>query len=131
MLILNKLPKISDSEWEVMKIIWQNDSIPSTKIINELQEKTNWKASTIKTLINRLLNKEAISFTKKGKEYYYFSIVSEEECIREESESFLNKVFNGSLNSMVVNFVKSQKLTKDEIDELRAILNNSHSEDEK
>ncbi|WP_294386590.1 BlaI/MecI/CopY family transcriptional regulator [uncultured Clostridium sp.] len=128
---MNKLPKISDSEWEVMKIIWQNDSIPSTKIINELQEKTNWKASTIKTLINRLLNKEAISFTKKGKEYYYFSIVSEEECIREESESFLNKVFNGSLNSMVVNFVKSQKLTKDEIDELRAILNNSHSEDEK
>ncbi|WP_370773305.1 BlaI/MecI/CopY family transcriptional regulator [Clostridium sp.] len=128
---MNKLPKISDSEWEVMKIIWQNDSIPSTKIINELQEKTNWKASTIKTLINRLLNKEAISFTKKGKEYYYFSIVSEEECIREESKSFLNKVFNGSLNSMVVNFVKSQKLTKDEIDELRAILNNSHSEDEK
>ena len=128
---MNKLPKISDSEWEVMKIIWQNDSIPSPKIINELQEKTNWKASTIKTLINRLLNKEAISFTKKGKEYYYFSIVSEEECIREESESFLNKVFNGSLNSMVVNFVKSQKLTKDEIDELRAILNNSHSEDEK
>ena len=128
---MNKLPKISDSEWEVMKIIWQNDSIPSTKIINELQEKTNWKASTIKTLINRLLNKEAISFTKKGKEYYYFSIVSEEECIREESKSFLNKVFNGSLNSMVVNFVKSQKLTKDEIDELRAILNNSHSEDVK
>ena len=128
---MKELPKISDSEWEIMKIIWQNDSITSTKIINELQEKTNWKASTIKTLINRLLNKEAISFTKKGKEYYYFSIVSEEECIREESKSFLNKVFNGSLNSMVVNFVKSQKLTKDEIDELRAILNNSHSEDEK
>ena len=57
MLILNKLPKISDSEWEVMKIIWQNDSIPSTNMINELQEKTNWKASSIKTLINRLLNK--------------------------------------------------------------------------
>ena len=88
MLILKELPKISDSEWEIMKIIWQNDSITSTKIINELQEKTNWKASTIKTLINRLLNKEAISFTKKGKEYYYFSIVYEEECIKKESKSF-------------------------------------------
>ncbi|MEN8076448.1 BlaI/MecI/CopY family transcriptional regulator [Clostridioides difficile] len=128
---MKKLPKISDSEWEVMKIIWQNDSITSTKIINKLQEKTNWKASTIKTLINRLLNKEAISFTKEGKEYYYFSIVSEEEYIREESESFLNKVFNGSLNSMLVNFVKSQKLTRNELDELRSILNNSQSEDEK
>lgn len=128
---MKKLPKISDSEWEVMKIIWQNNSITSTKIINELQEKTNWKASTIKTLINRLLNKEAISFTKEGKEYYYFSIVSEEECIREESDSFLNKVFNGSLNSMVVNFVKSQKLTRDEINELKSILENSQSKAEK
>lgn len=128
---MKELPKISDSEWEIMKIIWQNDSITSTKIINELQEKTNWKASTIKTLINRLLNKEAISFTKKGKEYYYFSIVSEEECIKKESKSFLSKVFNGSLNSMVVNFVKSQKLTKTEIDELKSILDNYQSKDEK
>ena len=128
---MKELPKISDSEWEIMKIIWQNDSITSTKIINELQEKTNWKASTIKTLINRLLNKEAISFTKKGKEYYYFSIVSEEECIKKEIKSFLSKVFNGSLNSMVVNFVKSQKLTKTEIDELKSILDNYQSKDEK
>ena len=128
---MKELPKISDSEWEIIKIIWQNDSITSTKIINELQEKTNWKSSTIKTLINRLLNKEAISFTKKGKEYYYFSIVSEEECIKEESKSFLSKVFNGSLNSMVVNFFKSPKLTKTEIDELKSILDNYQSKDEK
>lgn len=127
MLKLKKLPKISDAEWEVMKIIWKNDSITSTRIIKELQEKTNWKASTIKTLINRLLNKEAINFTKEGKEYYYFSIISEEDCIREESEGFLNKVFNGSLNSMVINFVKSQKLTEDEINELKSILDNSQN----
>ncbi|WP_299997520.1 BlaI/MecI/CopY family transcriptional regulator [uncultured Clostridium sp.] len=124
---MKKLPKISDAEWEVMKIIWKNDSITSTRIIKELQEKTNWKASTIKTLINRLLNKEAINFTKEGKEYYYFSIISEEDCIREESEGFLNKVFNGSLNSMVINFVKSQKLTEDEINELKSILDNSQN----
>ena len=60
MLILKELPKISDSEWEIMKIIWQNDSITSTKIINELQEKTNWKSSTIKTLINRLDRKSVV-----------------------------------------------------------------------
>lgn len=124
---MKKLPKISDAEWEVMKIIWKNDSITSTRIIKELQEKTNWKASTIKTLINRLLNKKAINFTKEGKEYYYFSIISEEDCIREESEGFLNKVFNGSLNSMVINFVKSQKLTEDEINELKSILDNSQN----
>ena len=79
--------------------------------------------------INRLLNKEAINFTKKGKEYYYFSIISEEECVREESESFLNKVFNGSLNSMMTNFVKSQKLTNTEINELKSILNNYETQE--
>ncbi|WP_305084481.1 BlaI/MecI/CopY family transcriptional regulator, partial [uncultured Clostridium sp.] len=55
------------------------------------------------------------------------SIISEKDCIKEESEGFLNKVFNGSLNSMVINFVKSQKLTEDEINELKSILDNSQN----
>ena len=71
------LPKISDAEWKVMKIIWSNSKITSSGIINELSDKCEWKASTIKSLINRLLNKQAISFENKSKEYYYYPLVSE------------------------------------------------------
>lgn len=125
---MKELPKISDSEWQVMKIIWQNHTVTSMEIINRLQKKTNWKAPTIKTLINRLLKKDAISFNKKGKEYYYFPIISEDECIKEESQSFLNKVFNGSLSSMVVNFVNAENLSNDEIEELKSILDSYNSQ---
>ena len=126
---MKELPKISDAEWEVMKIIWNKEEVTSGEIISELQEKSEWKASTIKSLISRLLNKEAISFNKNGKEYLYYALVSEEQCVKEESESFLNRVFNGSLNSMVLNFVKNQKLSQDDIKELRSILDNSTEED--
>lgn len=122
---MKELPKISDAEWEVMKIIWSNERITSSNIIENLKDKEEWKPSTIKSLINRLLNKNAISFNKNGKEYEYYPLVSEAECVKEESNSFLNKVFNGSVNSMILNFVKSQKLSEEDIEELRNILKNS------
>lgn len=117
------LPKISDSEWEVMKIVWSREKITASEIIRELNNKSTWAPSTIKSLINRLLNKNAISFEKRSKEYFYYSLVSESECIREESKSFIDRVFNGSFNSMFVNLVKSDSLTDDEIEELKEILN--------
>ncbi|WP_084766902.1 BlaI/MecI/CopY family transcriptional regulator [Clostridium nigeriense] len=121
---MSKLPKISDAEWEVMKIVWSKEEITANEIIESLNGKQEWKNTTVKSLINRLLNKEAIGFRKNGKEYFYYPLISEEECIKEESQSFLKKVFNGSLNEMVLNLVKSEKLTKDDINELRDILNN-------
>lgn len=124
------LPKISDAEWEVMKIIWSSPKIKSSEIINELNDKSSWTSSTIKSLINRLLKKEAISFEKKSKEYYYYPLVLESDCIKEESKSFIKRVFNGSLNSMLVNFVKSESLSDEEIEELREILNSSKNSEE-
>ncbi|NMM64929.1 BlaI/MecI/CopY family transcriptional regulator [Clostridium sp. P21] len=119
---------ISDAELEVMKIIWKYSEITSNKIIEQLESKSKWKPNTIKTLINRLLNKDAISFRKDGKEYYYHSLISEDDYINEESKSFLNKIFNGSINSMVSNFVNNKKLSCEEIEELKDILNKSNSD---
>lgn len=128
---MKNLPKISDSEWEVMKIIWSKEEATANEIIDNLKGKQEWKNTTIKSLINRLLNKEAIGFRKNGKEYFYYPLISEEECIREESKSFLKKVFNGSINEMVLNLVKSEKLTQEDINELRDILNNKLSMEDK
>lgn len=120
---MRNLPKISEAEWEVMKIIWCHPKATSTFIINSLEGEKEWKASTIKSLITRLLKKEVIDFEKDGKEYLYYSVVGKDEYIKEESNSFLSRVFGGSFNSMVLNFVKSDKLSEDDINELRDILN--------
>lgn len=128
---MSKLHRISDAEWEVMKVIWRLEEVTSSEVIDNLKDKQNWKNTTIKSLISRLLNKEAIGFKKLGKEYFYFPLVSEEECIKEEMESFLNKVFNGSLNSMLLSFIKSDNLTKEEIRELKDALNMRYALEEK
>lgn len=116
------VPKISDAEWEVMKIIWNTPNIKANEITKLLDDKKEWKQATVKSLINRLLKKNAISFEKDGKEYSYYALVTEEECVLEESQSFLNRVFNGSVSNMVVNLVKNQNLTEDDINELRKLL---------
>ena len=66
---MKKIPSISEAEHQVMKVIWKNNPIMASEIINILTEKTDWKPKTIKTLINRLLKKEAIGYEKSGREY--------------------------------------------------------------
>lgn len=117
------IPSISDSELEIMKVIWKYNKTTTNKIIEELADEIEWKPNTVKTLVNRLLNKNAIGFEKEGREYYYYPKVMKEEYIKKESESFINKLFNGSINSMLLNFVKNEKISDKDIEELRDILN--------
>ncbi|MBU3099985.1 MULTISPECIES: BlaI/MecI/CopY family transcriptional regulator [Clostridium] len=120
-----KMSKISNAEWEIMKIIWNNSEISSINIIKELKDKSEWKPATVKSLINRLLNKNIIGFNKLGYEYLYYPLVSEDECIKLESFSFVNKVFNGSIKSMLLTFAQSEELSELDIKELKDILNES------
>lgn len=128
-IIMSTMPNISNSELEIMKIIWKNKLTTTNKIIEELEDETEWKPNTIKTLVNRLLNKNAIGFSKVGKEYYYYPKVMEEEYITKQSESFINALFNGSINSMLLSFVKNKKLSKKDLEELQSILNNEISKE--
>lgn len=120
-----KIPKISNAEWEVMKIIWSNPQITSSSIIQALKDKAQWKPATVKSLINRLLNKKAIGFNKLGNEYFYYPLISEDECIKLESKSFIDRVFNGSVKSMLLTFAESKELSENDVDELKDILKQS------
>lgn len=122
---MKNLPQISDSEWQVMKVIWSQTSCTANQVVQALAERTDWQPKTVKTLINRLVNKAAIGFEtdrEDKKTYHYFALVSERDCVRAESQSFLKRVFNGSPNIMLANFIKEYKLTPEDIDELKRIL---------
>lgn len=121
-----KIPKISNAEWEVMKIIWSHPEITSANIVTELKNKAEWKPTTVKSLINRLLNKNVIGYNKLGNEYSYFPLISENECIKSESRSFINKVFNGSIKSMLSAFVESEEISATDIEDLKSILKQSN-----
>ena len=122
---MGEIPKISNAEWEIMKIIWSNREISSTNIIQEIKDKSQWKPATVKSLINRLLNKNVIGFNKTGYEYFYYPKVSEDECIKLESKSFVNRVFNGSIKSMLLSFAQYEEISETDIVELKNILEQS------
>ena len=83
--------KISEAEWEIMKIIWKKAPVGSDEIIQDLSSKKDWSSKTVKSFLNRLLNKEMIGYDKSGRSYLYHPLLSEEECIEMESKSFLDR----------------------------------------
>nr|WP_288828522.1 BlaI/MecI/CopY family transcriptional regulator [uncultured Clostridium sp.] len=118
---MSTLPKISEAEWEIMKLIWKSNPLTSEEIILQLSNKMKWSAQTIKTFITRLIKKGAIGFEKKGRVYYYYPLLSEEECIRSENEFFLKKVYDGALNMLFTKFL-DEELSLEQIEELESIL---------
>ncbi len=85
---MNKISKISESEWEVMKLLWKSSPLTSEEIIQDLSTKHSWSAQTIKTFITRLTNKGVISYEKKGRIYYYYPLLSNDKYIKSENEFF-------------------------------------------
>ena len=119
---MKTLPQISDTEWQVMKILWASEPLTANEVIKKIEGLMSWKPKTVKTLLGRLVKKNAISFDKDGRTYVYYPLVSEDECVKAESHSFLEKVFSGALNVMFANFLEEKELSKEEIAELKRIL---------
>lgn len=116
-------PKISEAEWKIMELLWQNSPLSSQEIIDSLKGKVDWSHQTIRTLVNRLLNKKAIQFEKDGRAYLYSPTVSEKECKKSERKSFLSRVYKGAHHTMLAAFLEDTKLTPEEIEDLENILN--------
>lgn len=124
---MGRASKISDSEWEIMKIIWNNPNCTAQEIIEKLKDNQKWKPKTVKTLISRLIEKNIIGYEQSGREYKYYPLINEEECRKTENKSFLNRVYNGSLKTLLLNFIEEENLSKEEIEELKSILNERKS----
>jgi BlaI family transcriptional regulator, penicillinase repressor len=120
---MSKIPRISESEWEVMKVVWAQAPCVASEIIAALASNDrSWHPKTVKTLLNRLVRKRALGFKKEGRAYLYRPLVKQRDCVDAVSESFLERVFGGSLKPMLAHFVERRKLTADEILELKRLL---------
>ena len=113
--------KITDSELEVMRILWQdNKPVPLARIKSEIAGKTKWNGDTVRTLLRRLCEKGAVS-QQKREVYYYTAVVSELEYKKYSTHSLIDKLFHGSARNLVAALVENNELDEDDVDELRAM----------
>ena len=99
---MSTFPQISEAEFEVMKIVWKYAPINTNEITEKLLPTTNWSPKTIQTLIKRLVTKGALTYEKQSRVFVYTPAVKEDEYIRQQSSSFLNRYYDGNITAMVL-----------------------------
>ena len=116
-------PPISDSEWDVMNVLWAAGSpLAAADVVERLAGVRDWSPRTVKTLLNRLINKGALAYDAQGKRYLYRPRVTREQCVREETRSFLSRVFANAPGPMLLQFVAQARLTPEEVEALKRLL---------
>jgi len=123
-----RIPKIAESEWRVMQILWENGPQTANDVVEALSGKVKWKSRTIKTLISRLVKKGAVKVTEEGYRYRYSAVVDESACIRSETKSFVRRVYQGAMKPALAAFLEDADLSIEEIDDLQKILHQKRKE---
>ena|SRR5579863_1178810 len=114
--------RISDSEWDVMELIWKAGASTAADIIKQLRPTHDWNHSTVRTLLARLVEKGALEYKVDGSRYIYRAAVSRQRCVRRESHSFLEKIFGGDVQALVAHFVSDAQLDPEQIEQLGELL---------
>jgi BlaI family penicillinase repressor len=117
------VPSISEAEWMVMEVLWRAAGpLTALEVVQGLSGHKAWQDQTIRTMLRRLIRKKAVRFKADGKTYYYSPAVGREQCVRGESRSFLERVFGGAVQPLLVQLMQENRLSADEIAQLKRIL---------
>lgn len=117
-----KTVAISDAESLVMEVLWRGKRMPAEEVVAALVSQHQWQEPTVKTLLNRLLKKGAISAEKDGRRFLYSTVLKREQWVASESKSMLDRLFGGRVAPLVAHFGKHRKLSKSDLDELKRLV---------
>jgi BlaI family transcriptional regulator, penicillinase repressor len=113
---------ISAAESLVMEALWKQSPLTAEDIIALVAQDQEWTEATVRTLINRLLKKKAIAATKDGRKYCYRPVMKRADWVQEESQSLLDRLFDGKLAPLVTHFSQRKKLSREDIRELKRLI---------
>lgn len=114
--------QISDAESIVMEVLWQRSPRSAEEVIAELSREQDWQEPTIKTLLNRLLNKGALRAEKDGRRYSYSAVLKRADWVNGQSRSLLDRLFDGRVAPLVAHFSEQGKLSKKDIADLKRLI---------
>ena len=114
--------QISEAESRVMAVLWEQGAATADEVIAQLRSQFDWQDATVKTLLNRLLNKGAIAAEAEGRRYRYAPLLKQSDWVLEESRGLLDRLFDGRIAPLVAHFSEHGKLSRKDIRELRALI---------
>ncbi len=113
---------ISDAESVVMQALWDSGEATAEDLIAAVAEPNGWAEATVRTLINRLLTKGAISAVREGRRYRYQPLLPRSEWLADESAGVLDRLFGGRVAPLVAHFSEQGRLSRKDVDELRKLI---------
>jgi predicted transcriptional regulator len=114
--------RISEAESVVMELLWQRSPLAADEVVAALAQSQDWQEPTIKTLLNRLLKKNAIRARKDGRRYLYAPVLKRSDWVQRESEGLLERLFGGRVAPLVAQFAERRKLSRKDVAELRKLI---------
>lgn len=119
---------LSDGEWKLMNLLWETSPRTIAQLVAALKDDTGWTKGTVFIMLSRMAEKGAVRFDDSGRSKLYYPAVKKEDAAAHETESFLSKVYEGSVGLMVASLAGQKALSKEDIDELYAILREAEKE---
>lgn len=114
--------QISPAEWEIMRVVWTSHPITSKEIFEILQDKTDWKLPTAKTLIGRLVKKGMLTTETKGRKYEYSPAVTEKESMKEATDALLQQVCSTKVGQTIELMLENSVLSQEDLTSLEQLI---------
>ncbi|WP_208421971.1 CopY/TcrY family copper transport repressor [Latilactobacillus fragifolii] len=117
-----KIGVITDAEWEIMRMVWSLGQVNSSHLIKLVQQKRDWQASTIKTLLGRLVKKDYLIATKEGRRFTYTANIAEEEAMNHATQSLFNQLCSMKKGRTLATLMEQTALSQNDIQMLQKVL---------
>ncbi|MGX7195564.1 CopY/TcrY family copper transport repressor [Enterococcus olivae] len=114
--------KISDSEWEIMRVVWHKKAVDATTISQLLSESKGWKIATVKTLLGRLVKKDVLHTEQVGKKFVYSALITEEETVRSATANLFSHICAVKAGKTIADWISEVDLTVDDIETIQQVL---------
>ena len=118
----DNLYSLTPSEWLLMECLWEHSPCTGREAVDDLRLRAGWSRSTTLTMLRRMTDKGFIACDEAGAVLQYSPLVDRDIAVQRETGNFLNRIYNGSVSMLVSAMAKEQKLTKNELEELKEIL---------
>jgi len=124
----DEMKELSEAEWNIMESLWEYAPKVGSQIVADMTRRTGWSRSTTLTMLKRMTEKKLISCQDNGQMKAYVPLVEREAAVRKETDSFLKRVYKGSISMLVSGFVERKRLDPEELAQLRQILDKAEEE---